>query len=305
MNEGRNFRFLSSFWLKIVAIVFMTVDHLGVFLLMYSQNPDYASLGNLASLFRIIGRIALPLFLFMLAEGMRYTHSKWRYLLRLGYVCLPIFIAQMIDRFGLNNYFGFGNFSNVFLDLVLYALILALLKEKGLKKLYALLPFAYIVMCYAVSVYEGYHDVTAIWLPNALRPGYSLYGLLAVLGFFYAPNIVYGIARKTLDEMGISREAFESSSQGRGVINALGGAFFFLINLGFWGLSFVAATKTRTPWDSLLMSVQAWSVLAIPFLLLYNGKRGYDSKPFRIATYLYFVVHLVIIYLIFRVSFGY
>ncbi len=69
---------LSSNALKIIALISMTIDHIG---LMFF--PQY-------NIFRIIGRIALPIFSFMIAEGCRYTKNKLRYFLTvflLGMVC--------------------------------------------------------------------------------------------------------------------------------------------------------------------------------------------------------------------------
>ncbi len=60
--------FLSGNMLKIIAILTMTIDHIGAYLL-----PQYLIL-------RIIGRIALPIFAFMIAEGCRYTRNRARYL---------------------------------------------------------------------------------------------------------------------------------------------------------------------------------------------------------------------------------
>ena len=54
--------------LKILALVTMTIDHVGVVLL-----PQYLVL-------RIIGRLTYPIFAYMIAEGCFYTHSKRRYL---------------------------------------------------------------------------------------------------------------------------------------------------------------------------------------------------------------------------------
>lgn len=54
--------------LKIMALVFMTVDHIGLILL-----PEYLIL-------RIIGRMAFPIFAYMVAEGCRHTKSMGRYL---------------------------------------------------------------------------------------------------------------------------------------------------------------------------------------------------------------------------------
>lgn len=64
--------------LKIIALVTMTIDHVGL-LLMDNAKP-----------MRIIGRIAFPIFAYMIAEGCRYTKNKRNYFLRiftLGLLC--------------------------------------------------------------------------------------------------------------------------------------------------------------------------------------------------------------------------
>ena len=59
---------LSGNALKIIAAAAMVIDHVG---LMFFP-------GNM--LFRIIGRLAFPIFAFMVAEGCRYTRNRKRYL---------------------------------------------------------------------------------------------------------------------------------------------------------------------------------------------------------------------------------
>lgn len=54
--------------LKVIGIVSMTIDHIGYFLF-----PQMTVL-------RIIGRLAYPIFAYMIAEGCRYTRNKVRYL---------------------------------------------------------------------------------------------------------------------------------------------------------------------------------------------------------------------------------
>lgn len=58
---------LSGNALKLIALITMTVDHVGLLLL-----PQYPVL-------RIIGRLAFPIFAYMIAEGCRYTRSMPRY----------------------------------------------------------------------------------------------------------------------------------------------------------------------------------------------------------------------------------
>lgn len=78
--------FLSGNQLKLIAMVTMTLDHAGLMLL-----PGLEIL-------RIIGRLSMPLYAFMIAEGCRHTHDRKRYLLRLlglGIVCQVVYLVAM------------------------------------------------------------------------------------------------------------------------------------------------------------------------------------------------------------------
>lgn len=63
---------LSSTVLKTLAVMAMIVDHACVIL----YNGEY-------EIARIIGRLAFPIFAFLISEGVRHTKSKFRYALRL------------------------------------------------------------------------------------------------------------------------------------------------------------------------------------------------------------------------------
>lgn len=65
---------LSSFQLKIIAIITMTIDHTG---LMLMGGTEYYGL------FRNIGRIAFPIYCFLLTEGFLKTRNVKKYALRL------------------------------------------------------------------------------------------------------------------------------------------------------------------------------------------------------------------------------
>lgn len=69
---------LTSFHLKMIALTCMIIDHIGATVL---DGPSF-------SILRWIGRIAFPLYAFMIAEGCRHTKSREKYLLRLGLFAL-------------------------------------------------------------------------------------------------------------------------------------------------------------------------------------------------------------------------
>ena len=69
-------RGLNTFTLKIIAIVSMLVDHIGLVFF-----PE-------VMMFRIIGRISFPIFAYVLAEGIYYTKDITKYMLRLGIFAL-------------------------------------------------------------------------------------------------------------------------------------------------------------------------------------------------------------------------
>lgn len=74
--------FLSGNALKLLAALFMTIDHVGVLLLPH------------VIVLRILGRLALPIFAFMIAEGCRYTRNRLRYfgsVFALGVLCQIVY----------------------------------------------------------------------------------------------------------------------------------------------------------------------------------------------------------------------
>lgn len=75
---------LSGNALKLIAAAFMLIDHAG--LLLFPGNM----------LFRIVGRLAFPIYAFMIAEGCRYTHNKTRYLGNLLALAVPCQIVYFL-----------------------------------------------------------------------------------------------------------------------------------------------------------------------------------------------------------------
>jgi len=77
---------LSGNQLKLLALITMTLDHVGLQIL-----PQYPIL-------RILGRLAFPIFAYMIAEGAKYTKNRLKYFLQmfgLGLLCQLVYFFAM------------------------------------------------------------------------------------------------------------------------------------------------------------------------------------------------------------------
>lgn len=86
---NKKYLVLNGSFLKIVAIVTMLIDHIGAALLFYLPLYGFVAVEKqgefelLYSSFRNIGRIAFPIFCFLLVEGFIHTKNVRNYILRL------------------------------------------------------------------------------------------------------------------------------------------------------------------------------------------------------------------------------
>lgn len=105
---------MTNFQLKLIALITMTIDHIGYFILSPS-DPEYIY-------FRIIGRISFVLFAFLISEGMKHTRDHNRYIINLLIFALVIDLLPRIflPIVGLNANEVIG-FTNVFFTLGLGA----------------------------------------------------------------------------------------------------------------------------------------------------------------------------------------
>ncbi|MEG1942513.1 MAG: TraX family protein, partial [Angelakisella sp.] len=112
---------MTSFTLKIIAIAAMLIDHIG-----YMFFPDMI-------IFRLIGRIAFPIFAFFVAEGIRFTHDRKKYLTRL----LLLAVISEIPFDLMRNGSAFSPSSqNVCFTLAVGVVCVWLLEKKSLTNLY-------------------------------------------------------------------------------------------------------------------------------------------------------------------------
>ena len=291
MDNKRKFPLLlSNFWLKLIALLTMTIDHIG-YLLPYSTT---------ALVFRYIGRLALPLFCFMIAEGAIHTKNFNKYAFRLGLMASLISIAiigsELIPFFK-DQGFSMRDEGNIFIDLLLGAVAIYLLRQnKWYIKLLAILPIAFGIASFVATALEscGCHG-HILWFPFFLRTQYGWFAIVLIVGFYIAHYLSNIFIKYHSSISGISYDLYKGSNFERNTLNIISVMALAVISLIYYILGQIMPTQ-YVFWDAVM---QLFAIVSGAFILLYNGLRGYNKKWFQYGSYLYYPIHMVILYLIF------
>ncbi len=211
---------MSSLTLKIIALTTMIIDHYGAIF----QTSELT--------FRIIGRIAFPVYSFLIVEGYFHTKDIKKYATRLLKFALISEIPFDYAFFGSIDWSHQNIFFTLFIGLVSIHL---LEKYKSQNSFYSLI----IVLA-------------ATTLATVLKTDYSFIGIIYILVFYKTKN--FNKLKRIL----------------------LVGAVMFVTN--YLSTSFI----------------QQYSLMALPILLLYNGKPGLKVKILQILFYLAYPLHLTI-----------
>lgn len=134
---------MSTFQLKLLAVVLMVIDHIGFFLF-----PTRI-------VWRIIGRLSFPIFAFLIVNGLQYTKNRWRYFSRLFVFANIIQIPSLFMDIPIN----------IFYTLSFGLLCIIVLKEKW--------DWIYKITCIFL----------VLIMTDVLGPDYGLYGVLLIVTF--------------------------------------------------------------------------------------------------------------------------
>ena len=158
-TQTKKFSGLTGNQLKLIALISMTCDHVGLQLF-----PDVL-------LLRIIGRLALPIFAYMIAEGCRYTRNRKKYLLRMASLAA---LCQVVYFFAMGSLYQ--------CILVTFSLSLCLIYALDELQAHPGTKTRIIALGMLVAVF-----VLCVVLPDFL-PGFEIdYGLMGVL----LPVLIY------------------------------------------------------------------------------------------------------------------
>lgn len=174
------FNLFSGNQLKIIALIAMTIDHIGFLLL-----PQYPVL-------RIIGRLSFPIFAYMIAEGCRYTKNRTKYLLVLS----ALGIAFQIVYFVADRSLFQGVFVSFSLGVGLVYTIDNAVKRKNTIS---------ILLAVAVLLFIGF---VCLVLPKILshtdfRIDYGIFGVLLPSFVYFWPNKIGKMISVTAATVGI------------------------------------------------------------------------------------------------------
>lgn len=206
---------LNSFHLKLIAVITMIIDHIGLFFF-----PEHI-------LFRIIGRLSFPIFAFLIVEGFYHTRDIRKYMIRLA--GLGVISEIPFDLLTTGKFFDLRH-QNVFFTLLIGWILLY-----GYEKQYS--TFSKVSFAFLILI-----------AGDLFRVDYGAWGVLMIFCFF------------------IFRERMWAKIVSVAVIN--------VVVFGY---------------------IQAFAVLALLPICLYNGEKGRGYKYF---FYLVYPVHLWIIWII-------
>ncbi len=242
MEHKSDFPFLSGNVLKIIAAISMLFDHIGV--IFFPQ----------IRIFRIVGRLAFPIFAFFIAEGCRYTRNRLRYFATIFGMAV---LFQLVYGIVLKDFY-----MCVFVTFSLSILLIYLLDE--VKRAFAdphatALTQGFWLLCFFAGLLLVYY------LNEFLHIDYRFMGCLTPVfaSLFNPPS---------------NAPAFQKEN--KSLTNKA--------NVLAMGIPLLTLYYTT------YIPMQIYSLLALPLLLLYSGKRGkYKMKYF---FYIFYPVHLVLLY---------
>lgn len=162
---------MTGFQLKLIAILTMAIDHIGYGLVPYLsyEDPDMAYLYPLC---RGIGRLAFPIFCFLLVEGFVHTKNLARYMGRMALFALAT--EPFFDFFCTGTWFSMEG-QNVLFTLLFGLLALASYNKKDWPFLLRLMGVA-----------------GAMALAHFAGSDYGFYGVLVIFLFYLCRDLGWG-----------------------------------------------------------------------------------------------------------------
>lgn len=281
LAEERKVFGLNSLALKIIAVLLMTLDHIG--LLFFTRgsgrdiNTDYYVL-------RAIGKMAFPLFAFLAVEGIYHTRDAKNYMLRLAIGAILIDLVGYI--FSWSRYITIASnplIGNVFTDMFMGVVMIYLLRKKNWWSLFAILPIAYEFLS-RVTINDSYGTL--------FKSDWGAFSIVMFFCLFLAREIGDYYLKSKARKAGVEEEAYllQDGLKNHKYSEAI--AILF-VELCFYLVYRLDNFSMFLPNE--FVPIGTFSTLAALIVLFYNGKKGYSNKVIQYSFYAYYPAHILIL----------
>ena len=150
----------------------------------------------------------------------------------------------------------------------------------------------FVVLSFVASHIEETQDIRIYWFPYFLRTQFGLMGYAFIIGFYCSYLLKDVFLEWYSNQSGILLDNLKNNDFERTVTNTISVVILFVIAATFHILKGQIAIS--------YLDIQLYSLISGAFILLYNGKRGYNSKCFQYTGYCYYPLHLILIAVIFH-----
>lgn len=261
IKETKNEFGFSSNALKIIAIIFMIIDHFAYYFRYTMTDDTYYIL-------RMLGRIAMPIFVYLIVQGYFHTKNIWRYIFNLLMLAvitqISLFIVGKINYKYFPNYsVGINNYLNILFSFVFSLLIIYLLDNKVVF-LKARKILNYIIRILGVVIIIGIYF--------GIRIDYE----------YRIPFMVTGIY--LIEKM---YKKHENKVNEKYILYKI---VYMICLIVLFYFSFYMQDSVL--WFNIL------SFISIIPIMLYNGKRGKNNKVIKYSFYVIFPLQHIILYLL-------
>ena len=253
----------------------MTLDH-------FSKYQTFTVNRTFNDVLGIVGRIAAPLFLFMVVEGLRHTRGKPKYIFRLYIAGVVIEIANRIIQKLSGTAERFDNTLPMLFYTALFAFCIEYIvnNRSKIKAVFIascglIIPFLF----YIIHVILQENDFSKIWnivsifFPSPLSVSYSILFVIMGVAWYFINNKVINCV----------------------ILGLLSVACKLIPATVFFAVPTVWLSPVFISTFGLFVNDQWCMCLAIPFILLYNGEKGHSLKY---MFYIYYPLHVYVLFFI-------
>jgi len=276
------FLFINNLTLKIIALFFMSLSHIGLFL---ELNSSYETI---SFIFKALGSISFPLIVFLEIETFNHTKLTKFYMIRLLvsliFIYISILTLSFIPYFSSFNIYKFGN---IFTDLILFLLIHLIVKSKNkLNYVYFVFIFSFFIFSYLVKMNFISINLYFYKVIGGIFPQYSLFGLILFLLIYF----LYYLFDKKVNSI----ESFIGYNKYYFYKNIIFILVLTLFSIIFYLLSYIGDYLGV---DSV---IESYIVLGSIFIVFYNYKIGIKNNIIKYSFYIYYPLHLLLLFIIFK-----